>query len=42
ENADLVREFLQAHAEFTLEKQRYTDPEAGGGESYYYARMRKQ
>ena len=42
EDGDVVRVFLAKNDAFTLEKECYTDPRKGGGESYYYAIMRKK
>ena len=41
EDEDIVK-FLAEMGNFALEKQCYTDPIKGGGESYYYALLRKQ
>ena len=42
EDGDVARAFLAKKDAFTLEKECYTDPLKGGGESYYYAIMRKK
>ena len=42
EDSFVVRDFLQKNDGFFLEKEKYTDPEEGGGESYYYAVLRKR
>ena len=42
EDGDVVRSFLEGNPDFSLEKEKYTDPEEGGGESYYYAVLRKR
>lgn len=42
EDHDVVSAFLRKTAGFAVEKERYTDPAEGGGESYYYAILRKQ
>ena len=41
EDEDVVRFVLDQRTDFVLEKQKYTDPVTGGGESYYYAVLRK-
>ena len=41
EDGDVVRWFMERDPSFLLEKEIYTDPEEGGGESYYYAILRK-
>ena len=42
ENEAVVRALLEERDNFTLEKEKYTDPTEGGGESYYYALLRKK
>ena len=42
ENGEIVRSFLKQNQAFSLEKEVYTDPQAGGGESYYYALLWKK
>jgi len=41
EDEEVVKDFLKTHPDFRVEREVYTDPTAGGGESYYYALMRK-
>ena len=41
EDSEVVHWFLEKNSDFLLEKECYTDPALGGGESYYYAIMRK-
>ena len=42
EDGDIVRDFLREEEDFSLEKEKYTDPEQGGGDSYYCAVLRKK
>lgn len=42
EDGEIVSAFLRKASAFTLEEEKYTDPKAGGGESYYYAILRKK
>ena len=42
EDEEVVRGLLGKRVDYTLEKQKYTDPAEGGGESYYYAVLRKK
>ncbi|MBO4473222.1 MAG: hypothetical protein J5765_05370, partial [Clostridia bacterium] len=41
EDGDVVRWFLDRDPSFLLQEEHYTDPAEGGGESYYYAILRK-
>ena len=42
EDEAVVKGLLEKREDFSLEKQRYTDPEKGGGECYYFAVLRKK
>ena len=42
EDEDVVRWLLKTRGDFSLEKQKYTDPAPGGGECYYFAVLRKK
>ena len=42
ENEEVVRSLTDARKDYTIEKQNYTDITAGGGESYYFAILRKR
>lgn len=42
EDGDVVRDFLASRGDYILEKEKYTDPEEGGGDRYYYAILRRK
>ena len=42
EDEEVVRALLKSREDFSLEKQKYTDPAEGGGECYYFAVLRKR